>query len=122
MKKKLLTFESQTKKTVIVALLRKCFLWSRERATVLKRDKYTCQVCGAKKKDGAKIACHHISGRIDFDKIIGVIRGELLVPPDNMITLCRDCHKASHDKKDILDKKEKLDMLEGNLKKSSGGI
>ena len=107
MKKRLLTFESQTKKAVIVALLRRLFFWSRERASALKRDKHSCQVCGARKKYGAKIACHHISGRIDFDKIIGVIRDELLVPPEKMIVLCKDCHASLH-KKETLDKKAQV--------------
>ena len=46
------------------------------------RDNFTCQVCGSKKNSEG----HHI-----FDFAFG---GAADV--DNIITLCKDCHKKAH--------------------------
>jgi 5-methylcytosine-specific restriction endonuclease McrA len=48
------------------------------------RDKYECQICGEKKD----LRCHHI------DPIINnpIESADL----DNVITLCNNCHKKSH--------------------------
>ena len=57
------------------------------RQYVLYRDGYTCQCCGAHstaKKD-VKLHVHHLESR----KVGGNA-------PDNLITLCEDCHKGYH--------------------------
>jgi len=55
------------------------------REKVLKRDNYTCQICGSKEN----LEAHHIIPRSRG--------GANLV--ENGITLCRDCHKAVHEGK-----------------------
>ena len=57
------------------------------RQYILHRDGYTCQCCGAHstpKKD-VKLHVHHLESR----KVGGNA-------PDNLITLCEDCHKGYH--------------------------
>ena len=79
--------------------LRRLSLRSRERAATIKRDKNTCQKCGAKgsvaKGKEVKTTVHHKDG-IKWDKIIKFIRKELLVPPSKQEVQCEDCHKKSH--------------------------
>lgn len=53
-------------------------------ANVIKRDKYTCQCCGAMKK----LNVHHLNGYNWF------VEGR--VDPNNAVTLCEDCHKNFH--------------------------
>ena len=55
------------------------------RQYVLKRDNYTCQCC-KKHKDGTKFHVHHIESRKTGGNA-----------PDNLVTLCEECHKAIHD-------------------------
>ena len=54
------------------------------RQYVLFRDNYKCQHCGCHGK-GVKLHVHHIESR--------KIGGDA---PDNLITLCEDCHKKLH--------------------------
>jgi predicted HNH restriction endonuclease len=88
--------ETQTPKTIIVRQLRQLWLRSRERGEALKRDKYSCVRCGIKKsvKKGSeqKIEVHHKEGVCNWDKIIEVIREELLCSIDKLESLCPDCH------------------------------
>lgn len=90
----------------ITAALRRLWLYSRERATAVKRDKNTCQVCYKKgsKAKGKKvdIEIHHLQeGDINWDRIHRVIRAELLCEPKGLITLCRACHKEAHEKGEL---------------------
>ena len=57
------------------------------RQYVLWRDSYTCQCCGAHstKKNDVKLHVHHRESR----KTGGSA-------PDNLVTLCEDCHKKLH--------------------------
>ena len=57
------------------------------RQYILHRDGYTCQRCGAHGtvKKSVKLHVHHLESR----KVGGNA-------PDNLITLCEDCHKAYH--------------------------
>ena len=68
------------------------------RQYVLKRDNYTCQCCGAHttKKKTVKLHVHHLEGR--------QVGGNA---PNNLITLCVDCHKALHAGKVKLDGKKR---------------
>lgn len=54
------------------------------RQYVLKRDNYTCRCCG-RHGDGIKLHVHHLETRQTGGNA-----------PDNLITLCKDCHKAYH--------------------------
>lgn len=82
---------------MLTSWLRK-YIWlrSRERAAALKRDKYTCQRCGAKqctaKDNVVKVQVHHKNG-IKWDKIRKCIRKELLGKTEDLETLCKECHK-----------------------------
>ena len=53
------------------------------RQYVLKRDNYTCQCC--KKHKEIKLHVHHIESRKTGSD-----------SPDNLITLCKDCHEKVH--------------------------
>lgn len=57
------------------------------RQMVLKRDDYTCQICG-KTVDEVQIHCHHITG-IKQNPIESA-------DVDNCIALCKGCHKKVH--------------------------
>lgn len=54
------------------------------RQYVLKRDNYACQCCG-KHGDGLKLHIHHKETRRTGGNA-----------PNNLITLCKECHKAIH--------------------------
>lgn len=60
------------------------------RQYVLKRDNYTCQCCGRRptEKNGIKLHVHHKESRKTGGNA-----------PNNLITLCEDCHKALHEGK-----------------------
>ena len=60
--------------------------WSRIRDDVLKRDDYSCQMCGAFKT--TKLHIHHILKRKEGG-------GDFL---DNLLTLCPKCHRAADTK------------------------
>ena len=68
--------------------------YSSRREAVLHRDKYTCQICGAKH---TRLEVHHIIYRSQ-----GGTDDE-----HNLITLCADCHAAIHAGKITLAKKPK---------------
>ncbi len=80
-------------------MVRQCWLRSRERASALKRDKYTCCDCHRKQSKAKgkefKVQVHHING-IDWDGICQHIRENVLQTPDKYITLCEECHDKKH--------------------------
>jgi 5-methylcytosine-specific restriction endonuclease McrA len=86
-----------TPNSAIKAALRALWLRSRERAAAIKRDEYTCSRCGAKqsKAKGREVLVevHHKEGVMNWNEIYRVIRQYLLCGPENMETLCKDCHK-----------------------------
>ena len=88
-----------TPNSQIKSALRRLFLRSRERASRLKMDGYTCQRCGVKqsRKKGAavKVEVHHVEN-INWLDIIAYIRKTLLVDPEKMTTRCIPCHKKEH--------------------------
>ncbi len=77
-------------------MLRQIFLKSVERATVLKRDNYTCVDCGRKQsvKKGfeCKVQVHHKKGINIWDELIDLIYEHLLCNTDDLETLCIECH------------------------------
>jgi predicted HNH restriction endonuclease len=77
--------------------LRMLFLRSRERAARIKMDGYTCQRCGVKQSKAlgreVRVEVHHRAGITDWESVIDAVYREILVGPDGLETLCRDCHK-----------------------------
>ena len=86
----------RTPRSTIKGNLRRMWIRSRERATAMKRDNYSCCKCGIKqsKKKGAevKINIHHLEGIDVWDEIIDLITEQLLCDPDKLQTLCKNCH------------------------------
>ena len=61
--------------------------WENLKAYAKYRDGYRCRVCGkSKHKDGARLEVHHIIRKADGGTDV----------PENVVTLCEDCHKAHH--------------------------
>jgi len=87
---------TKTPRSKIRAALRRLWLYSRERATALKQQKYACQKCGVKqsKKQGQeqKLEVHHINGIGNWEKVIDMIQEELLCPANKLQVLCPNCH------------------------------
>lgn len=87
--------------SVIKNACRKLFLWSRESTAVRKRDGNTCVTCGRKQSQAkgreVKIEVHH-KREPNWERIINTIREELLQTPEDMICLCKECHKEHHAK------------------------
>lgn len=85
-----------TPKGRIRSALRKLFLTSRERSYAIKRDSYSCVLCGAKqsKAKGKEVSVevHHREG-IDWEGITAMIQERILQTPDRLETLCVECHK-----------------------------
>ena len=83
----------------IKSKLHQLWLRSRERAKALQRDKYTCQVCNRKQSMAKgkvfKVQVHHKNG-VKWDEMIRYIRERLLVNPDDMVTVCKECHTEIH--------------------------
>lgn len=82
--------------------LRKLFLMSRERSLAIKRDNYTCQICGAKqsraKGKEVYVEVHHEEGILNWQDLYDSIRKHLLCSPDKMKTLCKKCHSEIEEK------------------------
>ena len=90
-KRSLRTPRSQVKHT-----LQQLFLRSREHSFALKRDGYTCQICG-KKQSRAKgkevyVELHHIDA-IAWQHLIDMVYEMLLCDPGRLQTLCKECHE-----------------------------
>jgi hypothetical protein len=62
--------------------------YANAREYVLQRDKYTCQYC---KKGKRELRAHHVIWRTENGADV----------PENLVTLCRKCHKRVHDNKDV---------------------
>ena len=61
--------------------------WENLKAYAKYRDGYKCRVCGkSKHKDRVKLEVHHIIRKADGGTDV----------PENVVTLCEDCHKAHH--------------------------
>ena len=61
--------------------------WENLKAYAKYRDGYKCRACGkSKHKNGVKLEVHHIIRKADGGTDV----------PENVVTLCEDCHKAHH--------------------------
>jgi 5-methylcytosine-specific restriction endonuclease McrA len=87
----------ETKRVHIVRGLRQIWMRRKERSEALKLAKYTCQKCGKKKSVAKgkeqKVEVHHKLGVGNWDRIVQVIRDELLCSPEHLEVLCPECHK-----------------------------
>lgn len=90
-----------TPRSRVRAALRQLWLRSRERAATLKRDDYTCQLCGRKQSKAKgreqSVEVHHIDG-ILWEKLIDLVYEMLLCHPDKLATVCPECHKEEENK------------------------
>jgi len=64
--------------------------WLEFCAEIYARDNYTCQRCGAPKKEPKSLHAHHLKPWGD--------EPALRFEKSNMVTLCRDCHEWVHSK------------------------
>lgn len=87
----------KTPRSRVKDALRRLWLRSRERAYAVKRDGYACQKCGIKqsKAKGKEVVieCHHVKGVGNWERLIDMVYEYLLTSPDDLQTLCKDCHK-----------------------------
>lgn len=65
-------------------------VWKELAKSILKRDNYICQGCGAKHEKENRLVVHHIKQWAKYPK--------LRFEPNNLITLCERCHKNVHKK------------------------
>ena len=81
--------------------LRRLYLQSRERAAACRAEDYTCEGCHKKQSRAKgrefKIEVHHRAGKIDWESLIDLVYDRLLVHPDQLEVLCKECHKDVHD-------------------------
>ena len=88
-----------TPRSKVRAVLHQLFLRSRERASAIKRDSYTCRNCKVKqsKAKGKEISVeiHHVNP-VEWEKLIDHVYETLLCDPKYLATLCHDCHKFEH--------------------------
>jgi len=86
-----------TPNSQIRSAFRKLWLRSRERAATLKRDGYSCVRCGVKQSKAKgreiEVEVHHKEGVTNWDELFFAIKEFLLCDPEDMETLCKDCHK-----------------------------
>ena len=77
---------------------------SRERAAALKREQYTCQECHRKqsKRKGHEVALevHHLHpDGINWEALIDLVYRRLLVDPEELAVLCKECHDKTKEEK-----------------------
>jgi predicted HNH restriction endonuclease len=88
--------QPNTPRSRVRAALRQLWLRSRERAAALKAESYTCEMCNVKQSKArgnrVDIEVHHLDG-VQWDYLIDEVYRVLLVNPDRLQVLCKDCHK-----------------------------
>jgi len=84
-----------TPKKVIKSALYRMWLRSRERTMVLRTYGKECLDCGA------PMECVHHIKPVDMDRIIDVIREELLTT--EAMPLCTQCHKEIHARLNVVE-------------------
>ncbi len=68
--------------------------WARVRQEVRQRDGYRCQICGAPEQEREHDVHHKIPFRA-FADAAGVVNLELANRPENLVTLCSNCHRRA---------------------------
>ena len=89
-----------TPRSQVRSVLRQLWLRSRERQAALKREFYTCEICGGKRSTARgkefDVEVHHRGG-IDWDGIIDMIISRMLPDPAELEVVCPECHKKRHE-------------------------
>ncbi|MGD0256288.1 MAG: HNH endonuclease signature motif containing protein [Thermoplasmata archaeon] len=60
------------------------YFWDSARSYVMLRDRYRCQICGARRR----------ARELDVDHIVEIARGGAALEYSNLQTVCRQCHRA----------------------------
>ncbi len=60
------------------------YFWDSARSYTLLRDRYTCQICGRRRR----------ARELDVDHIVEIAAGGAALEYSNLQTVCRDCHRA----------------------------
>ena len=81
----------RTKRAAVYAVIRKIWLYSKERQFALKAEGNQCEECNSKEN----IHVHHKDGT-SLKAIVDLIYEKLLVHPDRLEVLCEDCHNEKH--------------------------
>jgi len=80
----------------IRSALRQLWLRSRERAAALERTGNCCENCGIKQSRAkgreVYLEVHHLEGIGNWEKVIAVIREEILCDEEKLQVLCKACH------------------------------
>jgi predicted HNH restriction endonuclease len=80
--------------------LRQVFLRSRERYAAGKAANWTCEICGKKQSKAkgkeVRVEIHHRGVISNWDEVLAAVYEKLLVSPDKLQCLCRDCHNKLH--------------------------
>jgi 5-methylcytosine-specific restriction endonuclease McrA len=58
------------------------FFWDSARSYVMLRDRYTCRLCGVRRR----------ARELDVDHIVEIARGGASLEYSNLQTVCRECH------------------------------
>jgi 5-methylcytosine-specific restriction endonuclease McrA len=86
-----------TPRSKVRSAIRQLWLRSRERAAALRRDKYTCQRCGRKQSKAKgkefSVEVHHKKGIANWEALIDAVYQWILVDPEHLETLCKECHE-----------------------------
>ena len=94
----------ETPNSRITQALRQLWLRSKERGECLKQYNYTCNRCKRKKTtkqdfdpntQTQKIEVHHKEGVLNWDEMHTAIRKYLLVSPDKLECLCKECRAGA---------------------------
>ena len=93
-----------TPRSRVTAALRSVWLRSRERAAAIKRENGCCEVCNRKqsaaKGKEVKLEIHHNNG-VKWREIVDKVYRELLVDPQHLTVLCKECHHTVHEKGEL---------------------
>ena len=60
------------------------YFWDSARSYVLLRDRYSCAICGRRRR----------ARELDVDHIVEIADGGAALEYSNLRTVCRDCHRA----------------------------
>lgn len=60
------------------------YFWDSARSYTMLRDRYTCRLCGRRKR----------ARELDVDHIVEIALGGAALEYSNLQTVCRDCHRA----------------------------
>ena len=79
--------------------VRRAWMRSVERGACLKRDGYTCRVCGVKQSIAkgrvVKVVVHHIDG-VRWTGTFREMAEDMYCGIDRLLTLCKKCHADIH--------------------------